>query len=56
MRALTFTVSPSLKKPPSILFQSEFVLLARIPPVFFGEDELKERMKLSAFFSERLAW
>ena len=42
--------------PPSIPFRSEFVILARVPPVFFGEGELKEWMKLSAFFSERVAW
>ena len=39
----------------SILFRSEFDLLARVPPVFFGEAELKEGIKLSAFFSERVA-
>jgi len=53
---LAFTVSHSLKKPPSILFRSEFVLLAQVPPVFIRQSELKERMKLSAFFSERVAW
>ena len=56
MSSLAYTVSRSLKKPPSILFRSDFVLLAQVPPVFFGEDELKEGMKLSAFFSERVAW
>ena len=43
-------------KPPSILLRSDFILLARFLPVLFGEAELKERMKLSAFFSERVAW
>ena len=43
------------KKPPSILFRSEFVLIFRVPPVFFWEGKLKEGMKLSAFFSEWVA-
>jgi hypothetical protein len=41
---------------PSIRFRSEFDFLVRVPPVFFGKTELKERMKLSAFFSEWVAW
>ena len=53
---LAFTISSSLKKPPSILFRSDFVLLAQVPPVFIRQSELKERMKLSAFFSEWVAW
>gem|GEM_PF-4937778 len=44
------------KRPPSILFRSEFVILVRVPPVFFWEGKLKEGMKLSAFFSEWVAW
>jgi hypothetical protein len=56
MSSLAFTINPSLKKRASILFRSEFNILARVPPVLFGKTELKERMKLSAFFSERLAW
>jgi hypothetical protein len=55
MISLAFTVSRSSKRPLSILFRSEFVLLLRVPLVFFWEAELKEGMKLSAFFSERVA-
>ena len=52
---LAFTINPSLKKPPSILFRSEFNLLARVTPVFFGKGELKEGIKMIAFFSEWVA-
>jgi hypothetical protein len=30
--------------------------LVRVPPVFFRKTDLKERIKLSAFFSERVPW
>jgi len=55
MSSLAFTVSCSLKKLPSIRFRSKFVLLAQVQVVFFWENELKEGMKLSAFFSEWIA-
>ena len=53
---MAYTVSPSSKRPLSILFRSEFVILARVPPVFFGEGEVKEGIKMSTFFSEGVAW
>jgi hypothetical protein len=37
-----------LKGPPSILFRSEFNPIVRVPPVFSGEAEVKEGMKMTA--------